>query len=43
MVHYVMLLNYNVEGFTRSDDPSVLKTVESALARWEVKWSATNT
>jgi 1-acyl-sn-glycerol-3-phosphate acyltransferase/uncharacterized protein with GYD domain len=38
MVHYVMLLNYNVEGFKEvGRDPSVLKTVESALARWEAK------
>ena len=38
MVHYVMLLNYNVEGFKKvGRNPSVLKTVEAALARWEAK------
>lgn len=38
MVHYVMLMNYNVDGFKEvRRDPSVLKTVEAALARWEAK------
>ncbi len=38
MVHYVMLLNYNVDGFRAvQNDPRALRAVEDTLARWEAK------
>jgi 1-acyl-sn-glycerol-3-phosphate acyltransferase len=38
MVHYVVLLNYHESGFKEiRKDPSILKSVEDALARFEAK------
>ena len=38
MVAYVMLLNYNVDGFKAVQrNPSALRAVEETLARWEAK------
>jgi 1-acyl-sn-glycerol-3-phosphate acyltransferase len=38
MVHYVMLMNYNIDGFkTVRKDPSMLQKIADELSRWEAK------